>query len=249
MLFSENFSGNSGLERFRTGVYHRDDTLVSQTSWPGDHDLSCGPPSSSRTIHRDNPSESLYVCKDHLMTAVGDTSGYSVAWFAPNQTFDAVHEVCWAVNLTNLGSRQWWKVAVVSASGPDIMSEVGASELSGVEGSDRSVASWGGVGGWKGKLRIGEAREDTFFVDAGGDKMSRYPACFADNGDGTVTFTITGPIDGGAVGTRSFTRSGSFPSGPVKVIFQDHNYTPTKSDNGVGAPVGFTWHWDDIVIR
>ena len=64
-----------------------------------------------------------------------------------------------------------------------------------------------------------------------------------------MTFTMTGPKDGGAVATESFTVNGSFPSGPVKVVFQDHNYTPTKSDNGVGTPVGFTWHWDNLIVR
>ena len=183
------------------------------------------------------------------MTSVGDTSGYSVAWFSPKQTFASVRQVCWDVNLTNLGNRQWWKVAVVSTSGPDIMSEVAASELSGIEGSDRAVASWGGVGGAQGKLRIGEDRMDYFDMLADNDKATRYPSCFTDNLDGTMTFTMTGPKDGGAVATESFTVNGSFPSGPVKVVFQDHNYTPTKSDNGVGTPVGFTWHWDNLIVR
>ncbi len=248
-LFSENFAGNTGLGRFATGVFHRDDTLVTQTSWHGDHDMNCGSPATSRTIHRSAPTETFYHCKDHLMTSVGDTSGYSVAWFSPNQTFATVREVCWSVNLTNLGSRQWWKVAVLSTSAPNVMSEVAASELSGITGSDRAVASWGGVGGWKGKMRIGEARMDWYSFDAGDDKATRYPACFRDNGNGTLTFTMTGPKDGGAVATESYTTSGRFPAGPVKVVFQDHNYTPTKSDNGVGTPIGYTWHWDDIVIR
>ena len=107
------------------------------------------------------------------MTSVGDTSGYSVAWFSPKQTFASVRQVCWDVNLTNLGNRQWWKVAVVSTSGPDIMSEVAASELSGIEGSDRAVASWGGVGGARGKLRIGEDRMDYFDMLADNDKATR----------------------------------------------------------------------------
>ena len=61
---------------------------------------------------------------------------------------------------------------------------------------------------------------------------------------------MTGPKNGGDMTTESFYAEGSFPDGAVKVVFQDHNYTPTKSDNGVGGwPIGFTWHWDEIVVR
>lgn len=248
--FTETFDNNEGLNRFVTGLYHRDSFLVEQEYWTGDHDLACGDPGTTRIIDRDNPEDSFYLCRDHLMTAVGDTSGYSVAWFKPAVTFDEVSEVCWSINLTNLGSRQWWKVAVLSIDAPDIMSEVGASNLSGIVGPDRAVASWGGIGGWKGKLRIGEERWEAWFFDAGSDKATRYPACFRDNNDGTLTFEMTGPRDGGdAIVLESFTVPGEFPQGPKKVVFQDHNYTPTKSDNGVGYPIGFTWHWDDISIR
>lgn len=248
--FIETFDGNQGLNRFVTGVYHRDDFLIAEYAWPGDHDLDCGDPGTSRIIDRDHPDDVFYTCRDHLMTAVGDTSGYSVAWFKPAVTFADVTEVCWSVNLTSLGSRQWWKVAVLSIDAPDIMSEVSASNLTGIEGPDRAVASWGGVGGWKGKLRIGEERMDSWFFDAGSDKATRYPACFRDNQDGTLTYEMTGPRNGGdTVVMESFTVSGAFPAGPKKVVFQDHNYTPTKNDNGVGYPIGFTWHWDDISIR
>lgn len=247
--FEESFDNNGGLNRFRYGLYHRDDFVVTQNTWPGDHDLSCGPPSTTRTIRRSVPNEFIYVCRDHVMTAIGDTSGYSVGWFAPNRVFSSVTEVCWTVTLTNLGTRQWWKVAVLSVNAPDVMSEVESSALSGIEGSDRAVASWGGVGGAPAKLRIGNARQNFFEMTAGNDKMTRYPACFRDNLDGTLTFTIRGPRNGGAVVTDSFTTAGSFPSGQVKVVFQDHNYTPTKSDNMVGTPIGYTWHWDDIAIR
>ena len=48
------------------------------------------------------------------MDSVGDTSGYSIGWFSPNQMFASVTEVDFDVNLTDLGDRKWWKVGVVS---------------------------------------------------------------------------------------------------------------------------------------
>ena len=113
---SETFDGNTGLERFDYGIYHRDDFLVANTTWTGDHDLNCGSPDTQRTIHRDKPSESFYMCRDHLMTSIGDTSGYSTGWFTPKQTFTGATQVSWDVNVTDLGARQWWEVAIVPAS-------------------------------------------------------------------------------------------------------------------------------------
>src|SRR5690606_22509187 len=57
--FVETFDGNTGLERFDTGVSHRDDHLVAQRSWTGDHDLACGGPDTQRQIRRDRPHESF----------------------------------------------------------------------------------------------------------------------------------------------------------------------------------------------
>ena len=43
--FVETFDGNTGLERFDFGIYHRDPDdsgMVANTQWTGDHDLNCG---------------------------------------------------------------------------------------------------------------------------------------------------------------------------------------------------------------
>ena len=50
------------------------------------------------------------------MTSIGDTAGYSTGWFTPKQTFTTRRTVSWDVNLTDLGGRQWWEVAIVPAA-------------------------------------------------------------------------------------------------------------------------------------
>ena len=57
-----------------------------------------------------------------------------------------------------------------------------------------------------------------------------------DNQDGTLTVTF---------GEHAWTSAGAFPDGEWKVVLKDHSYTPDKD----GVPSGYTWHWDDIIIK
>lgn len=65
-VFSETFDNNTGLNRFRWGVYHRSagyremdqpqlfygpsNISLAQGSWTGDHDMSCGGPDTQRPL-------------------------------------------------------------------------------------------------------------------------------------------------------------------------------------------------------
>jgi hypothetical protein len=243
--FVETFDGNSGLDRFVHGIYHRDDFQVSQTEWSGDHDLSCGTPDTQRVIHRDQPEESFYLCTDHLMTSVGDTSGYSLAWFKPNQTFSraTTRSVSWDVNVTWLGTRQWWEVVILPVGDPDeVCSPTFSPEPCGLPtwSADAIQANvntvWAGhtqgrIFGWQNYCFGGP-------VDPEGcdSKVIRRTFTLTDNGNGTVTLHM--PDIG-----RSFSFDAQFPD-QFKVVFKDHNYTPLKD----GPVAGLTWHWDDIVI-
>ncbi len=103
--FYADFNSPGQLQsKFRHGLWRRDDTLIDQTEWPADHSLTCSTPDQKRTVHRSNPDESFYECAKHLMMSEGDTSGYSIAWVSPNQTFSmsGAASVCWEVNLTDM---------------------------------------------------------------------------------------------------------------------------------------------------
>lgn len=274
IVFYEDFTGNTGQERFTWGVYHRNagwqinghklnstgwGNAYHGGSWTADHDLMCGTPDTQRPLNSSlndfNVEQLIFMCKDHMMTSMGDVDGYSVLWFSPNLSFNDVSEVNFNVNLTDLGTRQWIKVGVVSESRyqslgsggvyPEndapgfVVSDVGASNLdSDLSGQDILVASWSGgaSAGYPGQLKIGNNKISGGF-NAGSDKMTRYPMVLKDNGNGTITFTANG--SGG-------TANGSFPACPCRVVFYDHNYTPTKSESGY--PRGFTWHWDNIKV-
>jgi len=279
--FLETFDGDLGLDRFTWGVYHRNvgtqehgqpindfgwSNADHGGAWTGDHDLACGDVTTQRSLSSSRSSfrvdELVYVCRNHLMTTMGDVDGYSIVWFSPDETFTDVTSVCFDVNLTDLGTRQWWKVGIVSEAryqsqteswlsgwfGPEtyvpafVVSDVPPSNLDGLDGPDIIVATWSGGAsnaGYPGGMAIRDQHLNAGF-DAGADKATRHPVCLVDNQDGTVTFTVAG---------SSGTAPDSFPAGPVRVVFFDHNYTPDKSESSFGVQRGYTWHWDNIEIE
>ncbi len=244
--FVEDFTGNTGLERFDTGVYHRDEHLVANTTWTGDHDLDCGSPDTQRVIRRDRPDESFYLCRDHLMTSVGDTSGYSIGWFSPRQTFQrGPHtSVSWDANVTDLGGRQWWEVILVPEGEPFLATIEWLAGTANIDAYGPSTIAVG-IGPFGGSANVfsgGELHEPLDWrrvgdvdPEAHASKAIRRPFRMVDNLDGTITFTYLG---------ETVTYPGRFPD-RFRVYFKDHNYTPDKD----GIPAGHTWHWDTIAIR
>ena len=118
-------------------------------------------------------ASSFYLCRDHLMTTMGDVDGYSIAAFSPARVFESVSEVKVDVNLTDLGTRQWWKIGVLSTDDCPALdrrcmySDVDASDLgAGVAAPGRLIASWsaGVSAGYPGAHKVG---------DAGGDDSKR----------------------------------------------------------------------------
>jgi hypothetical protein len=268
-LFFEDFTGDTSIDSLNSGVWHRDPYLVEMGSWPGDHEShangDCGGPTTTRTVNRSPLSEAIYLCrsvdgdgaKAHIMTSVGDTSGYSIAYFSPKQAFNSVKSISFNVNLTNLGDRKWWKAGVVSEAlynstwnesccGPApgfLLADTGSPGLSGLDGPDRLIGTWGedrtavapfypahfGIGS---NHTVGSTSTDP------NDKATRHPVSLVDNKNGTITFTVAGV---------SVTQSGAFPACPCKVVIYDHSYTPNKSFvPRVENP--YTWHWDNIRV-
>lgn len=247
------FDGNQGYDRLVTEVHHRnleagfDGGHDTHGTWPGDHDMACNGPTTSRTLHADHPEESFYLCKDHLMTSMGDVDGYSIVAFSPATAFTDLNEVCWDVNLTDLGARKWWQMVVV----PEAVFQANGQKLAyinpnfeSVDGTASTYSS--GVVGvvFQQKLVVFDGREmvlddwwNPFSTD---DKARRYRHCVTDNGDGTLT--IAQERDGGLY---TEVVDGRLPDGAARVLFVDDTYTPTKD----GPVPGFTWHWDNVVVR
>lgn len=248
--FVETFTGNTGLDRFDFGVYHRN-TLAewpgAALSWSADHDMACGSPATQRTVNRDT-DEWIFMCSDHLMTSIGDTSGYSTGWFSPKQTFSTETRVSWDANITDLGGRQWWEMSIVPVSyNSGVATCPYCSVSAGLSPSPSGLPAYPADSVVVGLRYLGFADGnefnaaqyypiDAFDPEGVASKTIRRPFSVTDNRNGTIT------VDWG--GVKSATVAGSFPAGGFRVVFKDHNYTPDKD----GPVAGYTWHWDSIVV-
>lgn len=276
--FFEDFTGNTGLENFKVGVYHRnigqqvlgevpevwgDSNALHGGSWTGDHDLACGSPDTQRQLSSrktgggydlgawvPNPNFNLdkivYMCRDHMMTSMGDVDGYSILWFSPDQSFtrDSTKTVSWSVNITDLGGRQWWEVSIVPKNGKFLATIDWLAGTANIDSYDREslIIGSGPFGNTVNITANGDNQysgwQSTCGLDSEGcdSKRLRRPFSITDNGNGTITVNYAG------VHTETF--QGSFPQN-FEVYFKDHNYTPDKD----GMPAGHTWHWDNISVQ
>ncbi len=268
--FIELFTGNTGKVNFRFGVFHAgvgfqelgypariwgDGNAQNGHGghWTADHDMNCGTPATQRPLSSSasdfNIDEIFFLCKDHIMSSMGDVDGYSIAWFSPKNSFSrATHKtVSWDVNVTDLFGRQWWEVAIVPKGGHVVATIEWNSRGDLLPYDNASVIIGNGpFGGGVNMITKGENHyedwrpicDGDFALDPVGckDKMIRRPFSVIDNGNGTLTVNYAG--------LYTQTIPGKFPE-EFDIYFTDHNYTPDKD----GKPVGHTWHWDSIRVE
>ena len=113
-------------------THPRDHLSAEALAFPADHGADCaGPPeqhiiTSSHLSNGENPDDSFYVCKNHMMSSLGEVSGYSVSSFFPRQSFyfadNGILE--FETNMDVDHSRFWWEVMIV----PRHLLKVGAAE-------------------------------------------------------------------------------------------------------------------------
>jgi hypothetical protein len=290
LMFFEDFASNDAMSQFDHGIFHRDDSVIAAESWLGDHaptgaDDACSSPFEKRTIERGNRSEGfnndwIYRCapggdtaKAHLMTSIGDTSGYSLGGFSPTQVFTNVREVRWDVNQTDLGDRQWTEIAIIPADRFDFANLPCTGDVPCDTTTHPELGSVGTQWSAQFARKINTPASPNGYLQAAGDLGYRCDTCpyapsasfgeaygqgdsaltsfairrtnfFRDNGDGTLTWGFQ--LEDGSF--NEFTAPGAFPSGPVRVVFKDHNYTPMKSPATLLPETTFTWHWDNIGV-
>ncbi len=272
VLFFEDFADNGSLARFDFEIYHRDDFVnADNLTWPGDHAVVgpndvCGPPEEKRVVNRGDRADGfndewIYRCapggdvgKAHLMTSIGDTSGYSIGAFAPKQSFRNVREVRWDVNITELGNRQFPEVKLIPVNTFDFQNLPCAIEWLPCDTDLHRQLGSLGVSFMNHEMTINDGNDSQSLTPRWGDHFLnpgdpavdsiriRRTHVFRDNGNGTLSFGIE--QEDGSFHTVS--RPGSFPTGPIRVVFADHNYTPLKAENG--RPSTFTWHWDNLTV-
>ena len=267
--FYEDFQTPAGLNRFdwqlHTSGNSPGEHLPIASGFPGEHDMSCGGPETTRTVTGGQAGDAVNVAGSdlmwwcpqgagHFMTAV-DTGQVAVLSFTPKQTFNNVQKVCWQQNMNNLGEGKWPNLFIIPAG--DVAAHGGALHYSAGPSFDLdpseftmpaggfnftwirgSLLAFQGTGGAYTQILDQWGSSDNNMELTGGP---RHPICVTDLKNGTIRYEVYQTAAGSV---QTYTQPGSFPTGAVKVIFQDGSYNPTKHA-GTGH---LTWHWDDIAI-
>jgi hypothetical protein len=215
---------------------------------------------SIRTQSNPNIVESVYLCtavngdpeRGHMMTSVGDTSGYVIVAVTPDQTFNQETTVSWDVSSAYLGNRTWFEVMIKPVGTPDLGCVYWVPcDLHHTQqfASYPPGAIVFGNGPFGGDVRYsigpgnGNKLGDWCTIDPEGcnSLAIRRTWTIRENADGTITFTAY---------NRSWTVPGQFPPGEWEVVFKHHGYTQNKAEQpGAFIPGRYTLHWDSVVVR
>jgi hypothetical protein len=192
----------------------------------------------------------------HMMTAL-DTGSIATVSFTPKATFNNVTKVCWNQNMNNLGEGKWINVFVIPAAAYSGDPAYGASSAD--ENTPGAIPQRPPSGSvdftWlRGTIfankwnSTGHQRTQYVWMsnDDGMDPSPapRFKICL-NSGMNQITVQRPGHLFGPAGRTDVYPLGTTFPTGQVKVIFQDASYNPTKHN---GFTDHLTWHWDDISI-
>lgn len=258
--FLLDFADPADMDQLQKERHHRNINLGYHAghdydgTWSGDHNLNCDGPQTQRVVH-DRLDEVIYYCqpggdpaKGHVMTSMGHIDGYSIVAIAPDRSFTDASRVCWDVNLTDLGQRQWWEAHLIPEAAfqannrklaylTPLRENVDSTALPYPSGSVNVAMMFGETDIFSGRSIIHDDKSPQAFKVT--SKAKRYRHCLTDNGDGTLTWEQERDT-----GTRTFTVAGAFPS-EFRLIFTDHNYTPLKD----GPVAGMTWHFDALLVE
>ena len=246
--------------------------------FPADHDASCAGPDPSVTplpqhgvtTRQDgdssHPDESFYICKNHMMSSMGDVEGYSVSAFWPRQEFVVHHGgggggaavLEWDVNLNDDHHtvRSWWEILITPRSSLRVGAGPIDSPISETYPDERIVLSFRRN---VRQIRVGVADAEEWIVDEMqfGEYDYAYWRALHPNDPATVDHrirrTMRVTFDDNqltwGIATADDTMDewsvplpGGVPFAQGLVLFKTHAYTPTKDGNFDT----YTFHWDNI---
>jgi len=277
--FFESFDTPGSVGRFQVETFFGGGAGSDTTDgdWLGDHDMSCGAPTTTRTVHGNQPSEMVWYCapggdptKGHIMTAAS-TEGYGQVDFSPNQSFSNVRRICWDQNLTDMGGRKWTQVIVL----PESVYQHNGGHLHYARQDLMPDPAHGALSTGGGGLIMFVNGRIGFHNTSGPDGPTTGASAIAvaapiwhdfDSVNGTTTADKAARYrqcvseTPAGVQVERDTAGGHhsglvvgvhLPQGQVRVIFQDDTYDNFKGDLGDrshGSDPRVTWHWDNIEI-
>ena len=237
-----------------------------------DHGNDCSGPDPERGIlpqheiissHQSNgktPDQSFFLCKNHMMSALGDVEGYSVSAFWPKQDFDfsegGVLE--FDVNINDRHRRSWFEILIA----PREELKIGAAEhslpIDETYPKDHIALIWGFVEADSSRrIVVGKDQlaPEGIVVDSKDYRTWRRDIAPNDPAldDRRIRRTMRIKLEGNQIIWEVEKEDGSFdpyavdvPEGlPLDkglVLFKTHAYTPVKDGN----TNIYTFHWDNI---
>lgn len=282
--FEETFDGDPGApsqellpRAFEYVATHRshpkEQFTKSYAAYPADHANSCAGPDPSvsplpqhevfttQTSNSVNPDSSFYICKNHMMSSMGQVEAYSNTLFWPRQEFDFSEGATleFDVNINEGHTiRSWWEIVIAPR---DQMRFAPAPLQSAVDETyprDRIVLDFRGD---VRQIRVGKdaiapdgwSVEDRHFGDYDYlDWRDLYPddPALEDRRirrkmrvrleNGRITWGIETPD--GDFDEFAVDIPGGLPFSRGVVQFKTHAYTPFKLAN----QSYYTFHWDNI---
>ncbi len=236
-------------------------------SYPADHGINCAgpaPPNPAQhavvTDHETDgmtPDASFFVCKNHMMSSMGEVEGYSVTAFWPRQefVFDRAAVLEFDVNIDDQHPRFWWEILIT----PRDQMKVGAAQdfwpiderypedrivLSFHPNSERQIEVGTGAvapGGWIVSEKDG--RPWRLWVDPSDPalddrRVRRRMRIILHRTE--ITWEIE--KQDGSYDLFRVAVPGGLPFDRGLVIFKTHAYTPNKDGNFDRT----TFHWDRL---
>ena len=276
-IFEETFDGDPPApsqdllpRSFDYAVTHRTHPAVhfdSFAPFPADHGDDCAGPDPAVsplpqhgvvTSHLSNgthPDASFFICKNHMMSSMGDVEGYSVTAFWPKQEFDFADGgvLEFDVNINDDHARSWWEILIAPRRELKVGAAVEWLPIDETYPRDRIVLGYsdskrmihvgaGAIDPEGGLVRKTEALAwgTTHPTDpANSDRRIRRTMRITlaaeqivwaiQQADGTFD-EFSAAVPGGLPFTRGL------------VLFKTHAYTPKKDGNRNN----YTFHWDNI---
>lgn len=276
--FEETFDGNPAVpsqtllpSAFDYVVTHRThpttpdglDAAGSYGTFHADHGPDCAPPAAQHvvaaTTHRSNgraPDASFFICRNHMMSALGDVEGYSVSTFYPRQEFDFAGGgvLKWEVNLNAPHARSWWEVVIVPRHELQLAPAQSWLPVDETYPADRIVLGFSDASAREIEVGRGETPPNGVVAStsdwAGWGVRNPGDAALEDRAIRRLMRVELLPTmvkwsiarDDGRMDVLALPLPNGQPFTRGLVLFKTHAYTPTKDGN----TRLYTYHWDDI---
>ncbi len=230
-----------------------------------EHGADCSAPPATHT--NTSYEGSVYICKDHIMTAINGAAGYAEVVLTPNLLFDFSRggSVTWDMSTEKDSSRDWWDLTISpwnqNLALPLLSSLSQGVDLNGTAMNAIHIGTDNGEGAPELTL-VKNGNDSCALSSCAGWALTRFdagiPACVNQAAvrqsftltvaNGRMKFTRAARMDvvnlqpcmSPAVVYWDVAATASFNVGVVQ--FAQHSYTPTK--DGAGVPA--TWHWDNL---